>query len=235
LGPELGPMSELRPARPGSAAKSPSQLRKYKHYTARRWTRRLPGHGKTTSSISTKFFHWPGSSCISTRCHFDLGRHRSKPGSSWRAIARLHLSRITRVRGPSARQQRLRQSLAKFVVSGLSLRAENSTTARGFEHLRAEPNGFLVHHLNHSVTLSLVFTHKWRMAGREPSARTVMKSHVVMARAPFKEATPRPCAFVMHPGCRASKGAADKKVHPAASGCLTKNGQLEARRPSPGV
>ena len=28
------------------------------------------------------------------------------------------------------------------------------TTARGFEPLRAEPNGFLVHHLNHSVTLS---------------------------------------------------------------------------------
>ena len=31
----------------------------------------------------------------------------------------------------------------------------NRTTARGFEPLRAEPNGFLVHHLNHSVTLSL--------------------------------------------------------------------------------
>ena len=28
------------------------------------------------------------------------------------------------------------------------------TTARGFEPLRAEPNGFIVHHLNHSVTLS---------------------------------------------------------------------------------
>ena len=27
-------------------------------------------------------------------------------------------------------------------------------TAKGFEPLRAEPNGFLVHHLNHSVTLS---------------------------------------------------------------------------------
>ena len=30
-------------------------------------------------------------------------------------------------------------------------------TARGFEPLRAEPNGFLVHHLNHSVTLSMSF------------------------------------------------------------------------------
>ena len=28
------------------------------------------------------------------------------------------------------------------------------TTARGFEPLRAEPNGFLVHHLSHSVTVS---------------------------------------------------------------------------------
>ena len=31
---------------------------------------------------------------------------------------------------------------------------QTQTTARGFELLRAEPNGFLVHHLNHSVTLS---------------------------------------------------------------------------------
>ena len=31
---------------------------------------------------------------------------------------------------------------------------KNASTARGFEPLRAEPNGFLVHHLNHSVTLS---------------------------------------------------------------------------------
>ena len=29
-----------------------------------------------------------------------------------------------------------------------------ASTARGFEPLRAEPNGFRVHHLNHSVTLS---------------------------------------------------------------------------------
>ena len=29
-----------------------------------------------------------------------------------------------------------------------------NATARGFEPLRAEPNGFRVHHLNHSVTLS---------------------------------------------------------------------------------
>ena len=36
---------------------------------------------------------------------------------------------------------------------GVSLEA----TARGFESLRAEPNGFLVHHLGHSVTLSLEF------------------------------------------------------------------------------
>ena len=32
--------------------------------------------------------------------------------------------------------------------------AVSQTTARGFEPLRAEPNGFRVHHLNHSVTLS---------------------------------------------------------------------------------
>ena len=37
------------------------------------------------------------------------------------------------------------------------------STARGFEPLRAEPNGFLVHHLNHSVTLSQA------AVGRSPS------------------------------------------------------------------
>ena len=31
------------------------------------------------------------------------------------------------------------------------------STARGFEPLRAEPNGFRVHHLSHSVTLSCKF------------------------------------------------------------------------------
>ena len=31
------------------------------------------------------------------------------------------------------------------------------TTARGFEPLRAEPNGFRAHHLDHSVTLSMSF------------------------------------------------------------------------------
>ena len=47
-------------------------------------------------------------------------------------------------------------------VAGWWLSAK--ATARGFEPLRAEPNGFLVHHLNHSVTLSCstegVKTHK---------------------------------------------------------------------------
>ena len=36
--------------------------------------------------------------------------------------------------------------------------ARKEATARGFEPLRAEPNGFLVHHLNHSVTLSMSFS-----------------------------------------------------------------------------
>ena len=31
----------------------------------------------------------------------------------------------------------------------------DTSTPRGFEPLRAEPNGFLVHHLSHSVTVSL--------------------------------------------------------------------------------
>ena len=34
-------MSELRPARPGSAAKSPARLRKYKHYTVKSATLRM--------------------------------------------------------------------------------------------------------------------------------------------------------------------------------------------------
>ena len=34
--------------------------------------------------------------------------------------------------------------------------ARGEATARGFEPLRAEPNEFLVHHLSHSVALSLL-------------------------------------------------------------------------------
>ena len=45
-----------------------------------------------------------------------------------------------------------------------------NATARGFEPLRAEPNGFRVHHLNHSVTLSVKPTE---------SARTVCSSMYV--------------------------------------------------------
>ena len=41
---------------------------------------------------------------------------------------------------------------------------KTKTTARGFEPLRAEPNGFRVHHLNRSVTLSL------QSSPRHPSA-----------------------------------------------------------------
>ena len=41
-----------------------------------------------------------------------------------------------------------------MVTSSMLLRIDATSTARGFEPLRAEPNGFLVHHLNHSVTLS---------------------------------------------------------------------------------
>ena len=36
------------------------------------------------------------------------------------------------------------------------VRCCSKTTPKGFEPLRAEPNGFLVHHLNHSVTVSLM-------------------------------------------------------------------------------
>ena len=39
-------------------------------------------------------------------------------------------------------------------------------TARGFEPLRAEPNGFLVHHLSHSVTLSMLSCKTGRLAER---------------------------------------------------------------------
>ena len=43
---------------------------------------------------------------------------------------------------------------------GTTLRAcRVNTTARGFEPLRAEPDGFLVHHLNHTVTLSVECVH----------------------------------------------------------------------------
>ena len=47
-----------------------------------------------------------------------------------------------------------RHTLATKSETGRGVRSATKATARGFEPLRAEPNGFLVHHLNHSVTLS---------------------------------------------------------------------------------
>ena len=40
-------------------------------------------------------------------------------------------------------------------VAGMEHMEPSQPTARGFDPLWAEPNGFLVHHLNHSVTLSM--------------------------------------------------------------------------------
>jgi hypothetical protein len=48
-----------------------------------------------------------------------------------------------------------RHTLATKSETGRGVRSATKATARGFEPLRAEPNGFLVHHLNHSVTLSV--------------------------------------------------------------------------------
>ena len=50
---------------------------------------------------------------------------------------------------------RVREAKPIPKMDSQSLEPVIKTTARGFEPLRAEPNGFLVHHLNHSVTLSL--------------------------------------------------------------------------------
>ena len=49
-----------------------------------------------------------------------------------------------------------RAKLWTMLIAYRSIRPRDTvhTTARGFEPLPAEPNGFLVHHLNHSVTLS---------------------------------------------------------------------------------
>ncbi len=57
--------------------------------------------------------------------------------------------------GKEEKVSRRNPSSAKNLERG-SLRPLVKTTPRGFEPLRAEPNGFLVHHLNHSVTVSLM-------------------------------------------------------------------------------
>ena len=48
---------------------------------------------------------------------------------------------------------------------------QDEATAKGFEPLRAEPNGFLVHHLNHSVTLS-----RWSCKSMQYNTHTPMLS-----------------------------------------------------------
>ena len=51
------------------------------------------------------------------------------------------------------------------------------STPRGFEPLRAEPNGFLVHHLSHSVTVS----HADGEVGSLPSLRTWPRQDMYVA------------------------------------------------------
>ena len=57
--------------------------------------------------------------------------------------------------GWTSEGQSVEPDLQAMAVAGASEMVDGKATARGFEPLRAEPNGFLVHHLNHSVTLSL--------------------------------------------------------------------------------
>ena len=63
----------------------------------------------------------------------------------------------SRQRGYGTKTRRALQGLAPAPCScplPRSMGSSNEATARGFEPLRAEPNGFPVHHLNHSFTLS---------------------------------------------------------------------------------
>ena len=58
------------------------------------------------------------------------------------------------------RQATLRPAMSKQLSGNVpgarapEVKTGHGPTVRGLEPLRAEPNGFLVHHLNHSVTLS---------------------------------------------------------------------------------
>ena len=52
------------------------------------------------------------------------------------------------------RERRPARSVASGHLGACHAAERQRATARGFEPLRAEPNGFLVHHLSHSVTLS---------------------------------------------------------------------------------
>ena len=57
-----------------------------------------------------------------------------------------------------------------------------AATAKGFEPLWAEPNGFLVHHLNHSVTLSCSSSLKTEILDNVPGAGA--SSHVENCKVP---------------------------------------------------
>ena len=59
------------------------------------------------------------------------------------------------IRNPLGSARRGSNPLAVAPLSLGRPTVSKALTPVGFEPLRAEPNGFLVHHLNHSVTLSL--------------------------------------------------------------------------------
>ena len=92
-------------------------------------------------------------------CAFSLF-FRTSPPQPTLPFFRMELGNGSQVPPPSPRaapeSQRVVRN-ARATAPGaqwLCASAVSQTTARGFEPLRAEPNGFRVHHLNHSVTLS---------------------------------------------------------------------------------
>ena len=54
-------------------------------------------------------------------------------------------------------QRRIHKAIIQAVEWPNAIKNQTTTTPRGFEPLRAEPNGFLVHLLNHSDTVSCTY------------------------------------------------------------------------------
>ena len=74
---------------------------------------------------------------------------------------------VTRVRFPA-------DALFRISFSGQNAEGKLKTTPRGFEPLRAEPNGFLVHLLNHSDTVSRAVT----QICQRPARKTYFAWHI---------------------------------------------------------
>ena len=131
---------------PGAASGSPPTRR------TRSWIGGLPAKIESREIRTPNLLIWSQTRCRCAIPPFNVPQRNIREGFQMSCFALL----AERAKIQSEKDMLAIPTEKERQHSGEKERESNRkpATARGFEPLRAEPNGFLVHHLSHSVTLS---------------------------------------------------------------------------------